>query len=348
MDTTTATTPNTDARGEQQLTPERIFQTLNAYQASAGLKAAIELDIFTAVAEGNDTAAKIAERCGAAERGVRILCDFLTVEGFLSKEGGGYRPAPDAALFLDRRSPAYMGGVIGFLSRPFMHEAFGNLAECVRRGGTALEGEGSVTPENPIWDDFARSMAGLVRPSAEAIAQVVGAAGAGPLKVLDIAAGHGLFGITLARHNPRAEVYALDWESVLRIAGENAAAAGVAGRFHKMPGSAFELEFGGGFDLVLLTNFFHHFDRETCVALMRKVREALKEGGRAVTLEFVPDEGRVSPRAAASFALVMLGTTPSGDAYTFSEFDAMFREAGFARSEAHPAPPQTIIVSHKQ
>jgi ubiquinone/menaquinone biosynthesis C-methylase UbiE len=345
MDTTT---PQAEAH-EQQLTPERIFQTLNAYQASAALKAAIELDVFTAVAEGSDTAAKIAERCGAAERGVRILCDFLTVAGFLSKEGDGYRPAPDAALFLDRRSPAYMGGVIGFLNRPFMREAFEDMAECVRRGGTALKDEGSVTPENPVWDDFARSMAGLVRPSAEAIARIVGAGrDAGPLKVLDIAAGHGLFGITLAQHNPQAEIYALDWESVLRIAEENAVAAGVAGRFHKMPGSAFELEFGEGFDLVLLTNFFHHFDRETCVALMRKVRAALKDDGRAVTLEFVPDEGRVSPPAAASFALVMLGTTPSGDAYTFKEFDAMFREAGFARSEAHPAPPQTIIVSQKQ
>jgi ubiquinone/menaquinone biosynthesis C-methylase UbiE len=238
--------------------------------------------------------------------------------------------------------------VVGFLSRPFMHEAFRDLTECVRKGGTALEEQGSVTPDNPIWEDFARSMTGMVRPSAEAIARIVGAPQMGPSKVLDIAAGHGLFGITIARHNPQAQIYALDWESVLRIAEENARAAGVAERFHKMPGSAFELEFGEGFDLVLLTNFFHHFDRETCVGLMRKVRAALKDGGRAVTLEFVPDEGRVSPPAAASFALVMLGTTPSGDAYTFSEFDAMFREAGFARSEAHPSPPQTIIVSHKQ
>ncbi len=344
MDTTT--TPNTDAQ-QQQLTPERIFQTLTAYQAAAALKAAIELDVFTAVAEGEDTTDKLAARCGAAERGVRILCDFLTIAGFLSKEGGRYSLAPDAALFLDRRSPAYVGGVVGFLNRPFMHEAFQDLTECVRKGGTALEEQGSVTPDNPIWDDFARSMAGMMRYPAEGIAQIVGAGSAGPLKVLDIAAGHGLFGITLARHNPEAEIYALDWESVLRIAEENADGAGVAARFHKMPGSAFELEFGEGYDLVLLTNFFHHFDRETCVGLMRKAHAALKDGGRAVTLEFVPDEGRVSPPGAASFAMVMLGTTPSGDAYTFNEFDAMFREAGFARSEAHPVPPQTIIVSFK-
>jgi ubiquinone/menaquinone biosynthesis C-methylase UbiE len=345
MDTTT--TPQAGMH-EQQLTPERIFQTLNAHQASAALKAAIELDLFTAAAEGHDTAAKLAERCGAAERGVRILCDFLTIMGFFSKEDNRYSLAPDAALFLDRRSPAYVGGVVGFLNRPFMYEAFQNLTECVRRGGTALEEQGSVTAENPIWDDFARSMAAMMRPSAEAIARIVGADSAGPLKVLDIAAGHGVFGITIARHNPQAEIYALDWESVLGVAGENAAAAGVASRFHKMPGSAFKLEFGEGYDLVLLTNFFHHFDRETCTGLMRKVRAALKDEGRAVTLEFVPDEGRVSPPGPASFALIMLASTPKGDAYTFPEFDSMFREAGFPRNEAHASPPQTIIVSHKQ
>lgn len=340
------TTPQASEHG-QQPTPERIFQTLTAYQAAAALKAAIELDIFTAVAEGEDTPAQIAARCGAEGRGVRILCDFLTIAGFFRKDGGRYRLAPDAALFLDSRSPAYLGGVVGFLNRPFMHDAFQNLTECVRRGGTALEEQGSVTPENPVWQDFARSMAGMMRPSAEAIVQVVGAAEAGPLKVLDVAAGHGVFGITIARHNPQAEVYALDWGSVLQIAEENAEAAGVRSRFHKMPGSAFELDFGEDYDLVLLTNFFHHFDPPTCVSLMRKVRASLKEGGRAVTLEFVPEEDRVSPPTAASFALVMLGTTPSGDAYTFKEFDAMFREAGFSRSEAHPSPPQQIIVSYK-
>jgi len=139
----------------------------------------------------------------------------------------------------------------------------------------------------------------------------------------------------------------LDWRNVLPFARRNAEEAGIVERFHEIPGDAFEVEFGEGYDLVLLTNFFHHFDAPTCTRLMRKVHAALKDGGRAVTLEFVPDEDRVSPPVAASFALVMLGTTPAGDAYTFSEFDQMFRDAGFSRSEPHPAPPGQIIVSHK-
>jgi ubiquinone/menaquinone biosynthesis C-methylase UbiE len=329
--------------------PERIFQTLTAYQQTAALRAAIELDLFTAIAEGDDTTAKLAARAGAAERGVRILCDYLAVSQFLAKSTDGrYTLTPESALFLDRRSPAYVGGMAEFLAGAHLGHAFARLTESVRKGGTVLEAEGSMTADHPMWEDFARGMASVMRPPAADIARVTNVAEMGACKILDIAAGHGIFGITLAAANAQAEVYAVDWQSVLAIAARNAEAAGVAARFHAMPGSAFEVEFGTGYDLVLLTNFFHHFDPPTCEALMRKCHAALKPGGRAVTLEFVPNEDRVTPPAEAAFALVMLGTTPAGDAYTFSEFDAMFRRAGFARSVAHQTMPGHIIVSDKE
>ena len=344
MDTTGQQSGSTQSSGP---TPERIFQTLTAYQQTAAMKAAIDLDLFTAIAEGEETVPRLAARCRAAERGVRILCDYLTVLQFLSKEDNRYRLTPEAEAFLSRRSPAFIGGAVDFLAGPHLLEAFQSLTESVRKGGTAWVAEGSVTPEHPVWEDFARSMAALMRPQAETIAELVGAERMGPSRVLDIAAGHGIFGITIARHNPQAEVYAVDWPNVLAVARENAEAAGVGARFREIPGSAFEVDFGGGYDLVLLTNFFHHFDQPTCERLMRKVHAALKDGGRAVTLEFVPEESRVAPPAAGSFALVMLSTTPAGDAYTFSEYERMFSRAGFSRSEGWPAPPGHIIISHK-
>src|SRR5436309_1976957 len=97
---------------------------LNAYQQTASLKAAIELDLFTAIAEGSRTAQKLSERCSASERGMRILCDYLVVHGLLTKEGGSYGLNPTSATFLDRRSPAYMGTVAQFLGSPEMMEAF--------------------------------------------------------------------------------------------------------------------------------------------------------------------------------------------------------------------------------
>jgi 2-polyprenyl-3-methyl-5-hydroxy-6-metoxy-1,4-benzoquinol methylase len=205
-----------------------------------------------------------------------------------------------------------------------------------------------MTPDHPMWEDFARGMASVMRMPAADIAKIVGIDEMGACKILDIAAGHGIFGITLAGQNPQAEVYAVDWRNVLAIAERNAEAAGVAPRYHLMPGSAFEVEFGDGYDLVLFTNFFHHFDPAMCEALMRKAHAALKDGGRAVTLEFVPNEDRVTPPTEAAFALVMLGTTPAGDAYTFPEFERMFRNAGFSHSVSHQTMPGHIIVSYKQ
>jgi ubiquinone/menaquinone biosynthesis C-methylase UbiE len=327
--------------------PERIFQTLSGYQQTAALKAAIDLDVFTAVGEGADTPQSIAGRVGAAERGVRILCDYLSVIGFLEKHEGRYQLTPDAALFLVRTSPAYLGGVAGFLARGTLVEAYQHFTESVRKGGTALPEQGSMTPDHPMWEDFARSMAAMMAPAAGVIAGIAGADR--PLKVLDIAAGHGVFGINIARHNSQAEVYAVDWKNVLAIAQENAGRAGVAERFHQISGSAFEVDLGTGYDIALLTNFLHHFDPPTNERLLGRVRDALKDGGRAITLEFVPNEDRVSPPGPATFALVMLGSTEAGDAYTFPEFERMFRNAGFARSERHPAspPPETIIVSYK-
>jgi 2-polyprenyl-3-methyl-5-hydroxy-6-metoxy-1,4-benzoquinol methylase len=136
---------------------------------------------------------------------------------------------------------------------------------------------------------------------------------------------------------------------VLEVAKENAQAAGVAERFSTVEGDAFTAEYGEGYDVILLTNFLHHFDPPTCEQLLRKVRAALAPEGVALTLEFVPNEDRVTPPVAAAFSLMMLAGTNGGDAYTYPELERMFANAGFSSSEAHPLPasPQQAIVSRK-
>jgi 2-polyprenyl-3-methyl-5-hydroxy-6-metoxy-1,4-benzoquinol methylase len=330
----------------QQPSPALFFDTLNAHVRSQALKAAIQLEVFTAVGEGSTTVPAIATRCRTSERGMRILCDYLVIIGFLTKNETSYQLTPDSAMFLDRRSPAYLGSAEHFLTSPVMMDAFKDVAAIVRKGGEVFGPHGTMEPNHPIWVEFARSMAPMMVMPAENIAKLVGA---GPWKVLDIAAGHGRFGIAIAVHNPEATIVAVDWPAVLEVARENAQKAGVAGRYQTMPGSAFDADFGSGYDLVLLTNFLHHFDPPRCEQLLRKVHAALRPGGRAVTLEFVPNPDRVSPPQAAAFSMMMLGTTERGDAYTFPEFERMFRNAGFSRSEIHellPSPEQ-VIVSYK-
>jgi len=338
----------TTAPGSANVTPERIFDTLNAYQKTAALKTAIELDVFSAIADGATTHASIAKRCQSSERGIRILCDYLTINGFLIKNGQEYALADDSAVFLNRRSPAYMGAAANFLALPEMVNLYQDLTAIVR-AGTSLQGEQSTAkPDSSKWVEFARSMSNLQRMTAVAVAETLGASAGEKWKVLDVAAGHGMYGVMIAKQNPNAEIFALDWPEVLKVAHENAKAAGVAARHHHLPGSAFEVDFGKDYDIVLLTGFLHHFDPQTIETVLRKVHAALKPGGRAVTVEFVPNEDRVSPPAPAAFSMIMLGTTRAGDAYTYSEYDKMFRNAGFALNELRRSPgPQSFIISKK-
>ncbi len=328
------------------LTPEHIFDVINAHQKSSALRAAIELDLFTAIGEGS---VDLAERCHASPRGIRILCDYLTVIGFLTKGEGGYALTPESALFLDKRSPAYLGTTVQFLQSPMLMGAATDITAAVRKGGTVLENHGTMAPEHPVWVDFANAMVPMMMPTARALATFLDPGTHIPCKVLDIAAGHGMYGLSIAIQNPNAEIYSQDWPNVLAVAKENAAKFGVSDRHHLIPGSAFEVDFGSGYDYVLLPNFLHHFDPPTCEQLLRKVHAALKPGGKALTVEFVPNEDRVSPPVPAEFSLMMLISTESGDAYTFRELETMFANAGYTGTEAHrfPVSPQTVLVSSK-
>jgi ubiquinone/menaquinone biosynthesis C-methylase UbiE len=330
-------------------TPQLFFQTANAYQQTEALKAAIELDLFTAIAEGKDTAQALAQRCAVAERGARILADYLTIQGFLIKEGNRYKLTSDSAVFLDRKSPAYMGSVMGFLQAPKFTEAFHNLAEAVRKGGTVAGESGTVAPEHPLWVEFAKSMIPMMAKPAEEIAVLVSQSQPGVNKVLDIAAGHGLFGIEIAKRCPDAQIVALDWPNVLTVAQDFARKAGIESRYRTIPGDAFQQELGTGYDLVLLTNFLHHFSLATCGTLLRKIHRCLVPGGRVITLEFVPNDDRVTPPPVAEFNLIMLATTPEGDAYTLKEYEQVFRTAGFTRTELFPVPGsiEHVLVSYK-
>jgi predicted nicotinamide N-methyase len=332
-----------------QPTPQLFWETIMGFQRSAAMKSAIELDIFTRIAEGNNTAQKIADACKASERGVRILCDSLTVMGFLNKANGEYSLNESSAAFLNRQSPMFLGDAVNFILSPMQKRGFDELTDAVRQGGSTISGDGSLDPESPMWVYFARGMTGMMMPAAQMIAEHLGFDSERKIKVLDIAAGHGIFGITIAQKYQNAEIYALDWSNVLEVATENAEKFGVSSRHHLIPGSAFDVEYNDGYDVVLLTNFLHHFDKTTNETLLKKIHKSLADGGKVITLEFIPNDDRVSPPSEAMFSLVMLAGTPQGDAYTFNELKGMFEAAGFSQNEHIPLTPlpQHLIVSIK-
>lgn len=327
--------------------PALIFETLNAFQKSAALHGAIELDLFTGIARGHATPTALAAWCEGDARAVRILCDYLVVHQFLAKRGQSYALTPTSAAFLDRESAHYMGSIARFVHSEGMIGAFRNVAQLVRRGTTLLGDHGTTATEYDGWVDFAHCMTPLMMPAAEFLGQLSAEMISGPVRVLDIAAGHGMFGIRVAQRNPQASIVALDWEPVLRVAWQNAQFAGVDSRYKLLAGDAMKVDFDGRYGLVLVTNFLHHFDMPTCVSVMRKIRESLTDDGVVLTLEFVPNEDRVSPPAAAAFGFTMLGTTPAGDAYTYAEYVEMWKQAGLERHELRDVPNsvQRVIVS---
>ena len=327
--------------------PSLIFETLNAYQRTAVLRAAIELDLFTAIGEGASVIDRAAARCGASLRGIRILCDCLVTLGFLEKENGEYRLTEESALFLDRRSPSYLGSVTAFLGSPDATEPFHRLASIVRVDGFRETGA-TLAPDHPAWALFARSMAPMMAAPARMLAKLAAGFQPAPRRILDIACGHGLFGIEAAKMFPGSTVVAVDWIHVLEVARENATRAGLDGRFHTISGSALEADLEGGYDLVIIANFLQLLGPATCESLLRRVHAAMNPGGRVLTFGFIPDEDRVGPPAQALFAATMLAMTPEGDAYTFSAYEAMFSRTRFPRSELATLPSgQRVIVSHR-
>jgi SAM-dependent methyltransferase len=323
--------------------PLLILDALSGFQRATALKAAIELEIFTLIGGGVTTAAELAKRAETSQKGMRILCDFMAIQGFLTKQDGTYGLTPDSAVFLDKKSPAYMGSIAFFLVHPVHIANYMDVTGAVRKGGV-VSGQGNMGPDAPIWVDFAEFMAPISAMGSAAMAQIVNTPGQ-PMKVLDIAAGPGAYGIAIAKLNPKAEIYGVDWKNVLELSMEHARQAGVGDRYHGIAGSAFDVDLGSGYDLILLPNFLHHFDHATNVKLLERMRAALKPNGRVATVEFVPNDDRISPPMAAGFSMMMLGSTEGGDAYTFKELDAMFRDAGFRESTPQELGPETLILT---
>lgn len=346
-----ADTPARNARAGNSLTRPDVFEMLLAYKTTAVLSAAIELGVFDAVAAGATTPAAVAERQRLNPRGVRLLLNAVAALGLLESDGLSYHLPDDVAALLVRGRPGYVGDMAKVMASKWEWNALVELPAAVRRGGT-VETDNAETPGYAYWEDFAAYASAVAGPTAEVLADALApwAAQRERLNVLDLACGHGLYGYTLARRQPQALVWSLDWPNVLPFAREHAERMGVGDRVSAIAGDMFDVPLGGPYDVVMITNVLHHFSEGRAAELLRRAAGVMAEDGKIALVGFTVGDGLPAEDAAAHlFSILMLIWTSEGEVHSTDAYKRMLASAGFvnARLRTVPALPLRVIIADR-
>jgi SAM-dependent methyltransferase len=328
------------------VTPQRLMQMAWGYAAPLMIEAAVKTRLFDALDEGPLAAGELAARTGASERGVRALANALVGLELLSKEDGAYSLTPESAAFLVSTKPGWHGGFFQHVSVKVLPDWM-KISDAVASGRPVKqanrESEGSK-----FFIEFVESLFPMSYSAALLAAQSLGFKQAtGPVSVLDVAAGSGVWGVAFAHSSPFVHVRAVDWENVLPVTRKVATAHGVVERFTFVAGDISTADFGTGHRAATLGHILHSEGEERSRRLLARVYDSLAPGGTIVVAEFVPDDDRAGPPMPLIFAVNMLLHTDEGDAFTFAEIAGWLRDAGFTdvrRLEA-PAPSPLILAT---
>lgn len=346
--TTSAATPSAAVvAAEKHGTGERpnpalLMHLSFAFAQTQILQSAVDLELFTHIDEGRHTAAELAKAAGADERGIRILANALVGFKTLDRDGERYVLTDTSKTFLSKHSPAYIGNWVQNISE--LTEPWRNLTSVVKTGHPARK----VETEEHGAEFFSRLVETLYvmgSPGADAAARNV-VAGRRGLRVLDIGAGSGVWGIHMAKHDPEARVTVADFAKVIEVTKKFVARNGMTERFEYLPGDFRQTEFGESrFDIVTLGHICHSEGPRQTKELFAKIRRALKPDGQVVIGEFLVDEERKENQFGLIFAVNMLVNTQEGDTFSARELSQWLRDAGFGEVEMMDAPaPSPLII----
>ena len=311
--------------------PEQLLQMTFSFAPSRILSAAVQLDVFSHIAAGSRTAEDVAQRAGASTRGMEMLLDAVAGLGLLQKSKDGYELTPPASEFLVRASPSYLGSM---MESDDLWNTWGQLTEVIRTGKPVRQVEHDELAEK-FFPMLVRSLHIMNLEPARRTARALGAGNEHRgLRVVDVACGSGVWGISIAEADPEARITAQDFPGVFPTTREFVKRHKLEDRFDYLPGDLKEVDFGEErFDVALLGNIVHSEGERSSRDLFRRINRALRPGGRIVVIDMLPNDERTGPPFALMFALNMLINTEEGGTYTLAEYTEWLRDAGFARVE---------------
>jgi 3-hydroxy-5-methyl-1-naphthoate 3-O-methyltransferase len=336
------------ARGHEAVTPERIMQMAWGYAAPLMIEAAVRHRIFDLVDGGATTPEEVAVLSGTSPRGVRIVMNALAGLQLMTKNAEGhFGLAPDTAAFLVSGKPGFMGGLSRHTSTQTL-PMWMKLNDVLETGKPTSGGVNQETVGTAFFHDFVADLFPISYRPAQALADALNLAAADkPVRVLDLAAGSGVWSIAMAQKSPYVSVTAVDWPGVLDVTQKTAARFGVADRYSFVAADIQTGEFGSGYDVAMLGHILHSEGEQRSRRLLGKVFEALAPGGAVAIAEFLVNDERTSPPMGLIFAVNMLVATDEGDTFSFNEIASWLRDAGFedARTIDTPGPSPLILAN---
>lgn len=317
---------------------EDIYTQINAFRSSRVLLTAVELDVFSTLADGADTSAQVAAQIGTDPRATDRLMNVLVGMGLLEKEGDFFSLATVAHRHLVRGAEAYLDNLahLGNLWQPWS-----GLTSTVRRG-TREEG-GGVQMQDSAWlESFIAAMHHRGLPQAPPDCNLIDLHDAAA--ILDVGGGSGVYSMAMLKVKKDLHATVFDLPEVIPISQRYIDASGFSDRMNTRAGDYLEDDLGIGYDVVFLSAIIHSNSPAQNTLLMQKCADALNSGGQVVVQDFIMEEDRVRPEAAAMFALNMLVATDAGDTYTAAEVESWMRSAGLTDVLIRDAPSGTTQI----
>jgi ubiquinone/menaquinone biosynthesis C-methylase UbiE len=337
-------TPNTAT----PVTPERILQFAWGYVPPLVIEAAIRHRIFDLLDSGPKTVREIQKETGASERGLSAIMNTLVGLDFLAKDREGrFSLTPESAAFLVSTKPSFQGGLIRHSSQHLIPKWL-SLNKIVETG-RPMEAVNQQAQGSGFFQEFVNDIFAMSYPAAQALARHLNFDSAGqPVRVLDLAAGSGVWGIALAQSSKHVYVTAVDWPGVIPVTRKTVTRFGLADRFSFVEGDLLQAAFGREYGVATLGHILHSEGRERSQSLLVKTFQALASGGTIAIAEFLVNPDRTGPLGSLFFAVNMLVNTDNGDAYSFEEIQGWLQKAGFVNTRTLEAPgPSPLILATK-